>query len=110
LDIPAAELIADEGPAPLAPAQELQLCHPDIFWIPDFTVCAAAEDPATIASTMTAIIAVKVEQFFLAFQITSFSPGGFFRFLTRGESQARRWRLPMHQLRFNAFARLSEKT
>ena len=49
LDVSEVLRLAD-GPEPPDPAHAAQLCHPDIFWSPDFTVWA--EDDRVIRETM----------------------------------------------------------
>ena len=71
LEIPADVVTLAPAPLPPAPAHELQLCHPDIFWMPDFTVCAPAEGLAKNADIRAANAAIKMEQYFVGIELHS---------------------------------------
>jgi hypothetical protein len=64
LATPACVLIVDVGPVPPVPAQELQLCHPDILWIALFTVWAVAVDAAKDVRRKPVSAAMEIEKRF----------------------------------------------
>jgi hypothetical protein len=64
LAIPAAVLIVEVGPVPPVPAQELQLCQPDILWIAVFTVWAVAVVAAKDARRKPVSAAMEIEKHF----------------------------------------------
>jgi hypothetical protein len=64
LEIPAWVLIVEVGPVPFVPAQELQLCQPDIAWIALFTVWAVAVDAAKDVRRKPVSAAMETEKYF----------------------------------------------
>jgi hypothetical protein len=100
LRTPVPLLMAAAGPLALAPAHTVQLCHPDILWIPAFTVCAEA---GTLVATVTARIADNSQLFLRFFDIFFLSKVGWiFYCLAIGFSVAG-WRLSTHLLCLNQF-------
>jgi hypothetical protein len=63
--IPAVVVIFEFGPVPPVPAQELQLCQPDILWIALFTVWAIAEEAAKDVRRKPVSVAMEIEKHFL---------------------------------------------
>src|SRR5579884_956963 len=75
---PAAVLMVDFGPLPLAPAQVVQLSQPDILCICDFTVWADRRRDA--ADRVNSAITRMAKVFVLFVTITNFYSRGLFLF------------------------------
>src|SRR6185312_11993152 len=108
--VPARAVYIDAtGPAPPEPAHAAQLCHPDIFSILDFTVCA---DRETLPAPTNAKIAITSQLLFSFFNIYSLQ-GNFLdwglacfsdhRFRWRPVFVRASWRLSTHLLWLNQF-------
>lgn len=57
--------MAEVGPVPPNPAQELQLCQPDIAWIALLTVWAVAVEAPKNVRRKPASAAMEIEKHFL---------------------------------------------
>jgi len=78
LETPALVLVVALGPAALIPAQTVQLCHPDILWIWDFTVWA--DERIDAAESANKEITRTNRGLVVFFNITTFLLQGLFLF------------------------------